>query len=81
MADTCTGAEITNTGNPDKVTDVTGYNQAKAHAIYACRYFEAVKENARINAIIAGIQQVASFYLADKQHEVAKQAQDRLDDT
>lgn len=81
MADTCTGAEITNTGNPNKVTDVTGYNQAKAQAIYACRYFEAVKENARINAVIAGIQQVASFYLADKQHEVAKQAQDRLDDT
>ena len=43
MSDTCNGAEITEIGSRDNVTDVTGYNQAKAHAIYACRYFEAVK--------------------------------------
>lgn len=51
-----------------------------ARAFYACKYYEAVAENARINAVIAGIQQAASFYFADKQHDVAKQAQGRLDE-
>lgn len=52
---------------------------AQARALYACKYFEAVSENARVNQVIAGLQQAAAFYFADKQHGVAKQAQNRLD--
>lgn len=54
--------------------------QAQAQAFYACQYFEAVKKNADINLAIAGIQQAAAFYFADKQHDTAKQSQNRLDD-
>lgn len=55
-------------------------SDAHARAYYACKYFEAVEENAKINLAIAGIQQVAAFYFADKQHDVAKQSANRLDD-
>lgn len=52
---------------------------AQARAFYACKFYAAVEENARINTIIAGIQQASAFYFADKQYDIAKQAQDRLD--
>lgn len=55
-------------------------SEANARAYAACRYVEAVKENAKVNLAIAGIQQVAAFYFADKQHDVAKQSASRLDD-
>ncbi|MGX2968701.1 hypothetical protein [Ursidibacter sp. B-7004-1] len=64
----------------DKITDGSAAVRAAAMAEYACKYFNAVKVNARNNLIIALIQQAASFYLADKQHDVAKQAQNRFDD-
>ena len=87
MADECAsaGEAISSASAPswvdlEKVTDGSEFARSQASAIYACKYFAAVKENATTNAVIAGIQQVASFYLADKQHDVAKQAQDRLDD-
>lgn len=54
--------------------------EAQARAYFACKYFDAVDTNAKINLAIAGIQQVAAFYFADKQHDTAKQAQARLDD-
>ncbi|MGX2956460.1 hypothetical protein ACWIYZ_05130 [Ursidibacter arcticus] len=66
--------------NNDKLTDGSAALRAAAMAEYACKYFEAVRVNARNNMIIALIQQAASFYLADKQHDVAKQAQNRFDD-
>lgn len=47
---------------------------------YACKYFKVVQYNARVNMAITLIQQVASFYFSDKQHDVAKQAQNRFDD-
>lgn len=68
MADTCLGSTA------------SVMSDAHARAYYACKYFEAVEENAKINLAIAGIQQVAAFYFADKQHDTAKQSQNRLDD-
>lgn len=67
-------------GSQDKLTDGSAYMRAQAMADYACSYFKAVKENARTNLIISLIQQAASFYFADKQHDVAKQAQNRFDE-
>lgn len=55
-------------------------SEAAARAYFACKYFDAVDTNAKINLAIAGIQQVAAFYFADKQHDVAKKTQARLDD-
>lgn len=72
-------AQIEWKGSGEKLTDGSAYMRAQAMAQYACAYFEAVKENARVNRIIAGIQQAAALYFADKQHDVAKQAQNRLD--
>lgn len=51
------------------------WTQASAYAYYACQ----VQETALIQQIIAGLQQVAAFYFADKQHDIASRAQDRLD--
>lgn len=72
--------EIQFTGSQEKLTDGSAYMRAQAMADYACAYFKAVKENARTNLIISLIQQAASFYFADKQHDVAKQAQNRFDE-
>ncbi|OOH91828.1 hypothetical protein BMT54_01595 [Pasteurellaceae bacterium 15-036681] len=72
--------EIKFTGSEQKLTDGSAHMRAQAMADYACSYFKAVKENARTNLIIALIQQAASFYFADKQHDVAKQAQNRFDE-
>ncbi|MDH2997156.1 hypothetical protein A1D22_05650 [Pasteurellaceae bacterium LFhippo2] len=66
--------------NADKITDMSAMARASAMADYACQYFNAVKVNARNNMIIALIQQAAAFYIADKQHDVAKQAQNRFDE-
>lgn len=63
-----------------KITNASAKARALAMADYACKYFEAVQQNARANMIIALIQQAASFYFADKQHDVAKQAQNRFDE-
>lgn len=68
------------TGSKEKLTDGSAHMRAQAMADYACAYFKAVKENARINLAIALLQQAASFYFADKQHDVAKQAQNRFDE-
>lgn len=67
---------------PDDTKLTNGSAKARALAMsdYACKYFKAVKENARTNMITALIQQAASFYLADKQHDIAKQAQKRFDE-
>ena len=64
----------------NKLTDASAAARAAAMAEYACKYYSAVKVNARNNMIIALIQQAASFYFADKQHDVAKQAQNRFDE-
>jgi hypothetical protein len=56
-----------------------GWNQAGAQAYYACKYLEAVTSTNNIRNIIAGIQAATQIYFADKQYEVAKQAQERLD--
>lgn len=53
---------------------------ANARAEYAKKYFDAVAENARVNLAIAGIQQVAAFYFADKYRDTAKENSARLDD-
>lgn len=66
--------------NKDKLSDMSAVARAAAMADYACAYFNAVKVNVRNNMIIALIQQAASFYFADKQHDVAKQAQNRFDE-
>jgi len=63
----------------DKLTNASAKARALAMADYACKYFEAVQQNANANMIIALIQQAASFYFADKQHDTAKQAQNRFD--
>lgn len=55
-------------------------SDAQARAYYACQYFAAVEKNANVNLAIAGIQQAAAFYFADKQHDIAKKAQSRLDE-
>lgn len=67
-------------GSKEKLSDGSAYMRAQAMADYACKYFKAVEKNARTNLIISLIQQAASFYFADKQHDVAKQAQNRFDD-
>lgn len=64
----------------NKLTDASAAARAAAMAEYACKYYNAVRTNARNNLIIALIQQAASFYFADKQHDVAKQAQNRFDE-
>ncbi|CAM3860236.1 hypothetical protein [Avibacterium endocarditidis] len=63
-----------------KLTNGSAKARAIAMADYACKYFKAVSQNAKANMIIALIQQAASFYFADKQHDVAKQAQNRFDE-
>ena len=57
------------------------WTPAQAQAYHSCNYFEAMKDAQYAQWIIAGIQSAASLYFADKQYEVAKQGQDRLDDT
>lgn len=64
----------------NKLTNASAKARALAMADYACKYFKAAQQNARANMIIALIQQAASFYFADKQHDVAKQAQNRFDE-
>ncbi|MBF0785798.1 hypothetical protein E4T80_10030 [Muribacter muris] len=72
--------EIKFQGDKTKLSDGSAHMRAQAMADYACKYFESAKINARNNLIIALIQQAAAFYLADKQHDVAKQAQSRFDE-
>ncbi len=72
--------EINNIPDKDKLTDGSAKARALAMADYACKYFNAMQQNAKTNMIIALIQQAASFYFADKQHDVAKQAQNRFDE-
>lgn len=67
-------------GDKSKLTDGSAYMRAQAMADYACKYFNAVKTNAKTNTIIALIQQASAFYIADKRHDVAKQAQNRFDE-
>lgn len=55
-------------------------SEGQGRAYAACRYFDAVDTNAKINLAIAGIQQVVGFYFADKQHDIAKQSANRMDD-
>ncbi|MDP9908238.1 hypothetical protein J2W27_000331 [Variovorax boronicumulans] len=62
--------------NGDIPADV---KQAQANVWYACKYIEAVEKQTLMQNIVAGIQSAAQLYFADKQHEIAKQAQDRLD--
>ena len=64
----------------NKLTNASAKARALAMADYACKYFNSVQQNAKTNMIIALIQQAASFYFADKQHDVAKQAQNRFDE-
>lgn len=71
---------IENIEDTGKLTNGSAKAKALAMADYACKYFKAVQSNARTNMAIALIQQAASFYFADKQHDVAKQAQNRFDE-
>lgn len=71
---------IENIEDIGKLTNGSAKAKALAMADYACKYFKAVQSNARTNMAIALIQQAASFYFADKQHDVAKQAQNRFDE-
>ena len=73
-------ASLEKAQSSNKLTDASAAARAAAMAEYACKYYSAVKVNARNNMIIALIQQAASFYFADKQHDVAKQAQNRFDE-
>lgn len=59
--------------------DWSKFHQAGAQAYYACRYFASVENTNFWRNIIAGIQAATQIYFADKQYEIAKQAQDRLD--
>lgn len=72
--------KIEKAGSETTVSDASAYMRAQAIADYSCKYFKAVQTNARNNLIIALIQQAAAFYIADKQHDVAKQAQNRFDE-
>ncbi|WP_439327583.1 hypothetical protein [Lonepinella sp. BR2357] len=72
--------DINSVPESSKLTDASAKARALAMADYACKYFAAAQQNARANMIIALIQQAASFYFADKQHDVAKQAQNRFDE-
>jgi hypothetical protein len=53
--------------------------QAGAQAYYACKYYEGIDSTNKIRNIIATAQAVTQVYFADKQYEVSKQAQTRLD--
>lgn len=57
------------------------WTPAQAQAYHSCNYFEAMKDAQYVQWIIAGIQSAASLYFADKQYDIAKLGQDRLDDT
>lgn len=72
--------DIKNLPDDTKLTNASAKARALAMADYACKYFKAVQSNARANMAIALIQQAASFYFADKQHDTAKQAQNRFDE-
>lgn len=71
---------IKNISSNGKLTDESAKARALAMADYAEKYFKAVNRNAKANMIIALIQQAAAFYFADKEHDVKKQAQNRLDE-
>lgn len=67
-------------GSSSTLTDQSAVVKAKALADYACKFYQAATANARANMVIALLQQAASFYFADKEHDVAKQAQNRFDE-
>lgn len=54
--------------------------QAQAHVFYSCKYFQAVERNAQFQRILAIIQSLTDLYFANQQYEVAKKAQERLND-
>ena len=54
------------------------WDQAGAQAYYACQYFQSIADTNLARNVIAGIQSLTQYYFADKQYEIAKQAQDRL---
>lgn len=54
------------------------WDQAGAQAFYACKYFDAVESTNLVRNVIAGLQQAASFYFADKQHDIQSKNLDRL---
>lgn len=64
----------------NQLTDKSAELRAQGLANYGYRYYKAMKENARTNLMIGVLQQAAAFYLADKQHDTAKQAQHRFDE-
>lgn len=55
------------------------FTNAQAQAKWASDYVTAIKDNALQNVAIATAQQVAAFYFADKQFDIANKAQNRLD--
>jgi hypothetical protein len=71
MADSCS-KEVGEFAN-------TTINLAHAQAYYACKYFQSVQDTNLIRNIIAAGQAVTQIYFADKQYQIAKQNQDRLD--
>lgn len=62
------------------LSDKSAELRAQGLANYGYQYYQSVKENARTNLLIGILQQAAAFYLADKQHDTAKQAQRRFDE-
>lgn len=68
------------TASGNQLSDKSAELRAQGLANYGYQYYQAVKENARINLMIGVLQQAAGFYLADKQHDTAKQAQRRFDE-
>lgn len=56
-----------------------GWTQSGAQAYYACRFYAAQKDTNWIRNAIAATQAATQIYFADQQYEIAKQAQDRLD--
>lgn len=56
-----------------------GWDQAGSQAYYACRYFSSVEDTNFARNVIAGIQAATQIVFATNQYNIAKQAQDRLD--
>lgn len=54
-------------------------SEAQAHAFYACKYFQSVADTNFWRNVIAGVQAATQIYFADKQYDIAKKQQNRLD--
>lgn len=73
-------ADGTNTcEKPPDAVNWNKFHQGGSQAYYACRYFASIENTNFYRNLIAAGQAITQLYFADKQYEVAKQAQDRLD--